>query len=106
MCVCKQTNLLIFCVNNVMSIFFNKNLFFLSVLAINREVCHINFENIKKLLLGIKLMIISTIPSVIQKSKGIVESFQDVLSYHDYVTKIKSTSRVKINEFFIIVLNL
>lgn len=56
---------------------------------INRGVYDASFKNIKKLLMGIQAMTISTIHSVILKLRGKVEVFHDVLCYLTSVTEVK-----------------
>lgn len=61
-----------------------------------------SLENIKKLLLGIKPMTISTIPSIIFKPRGKVAVFHDALRYLASLIEVKSTLHQKLHVFFIV----
>lgn len=76
---------------------------FPSILLLNREVYGVSLENIKKLLLGIKLMIISTNSLVILKLRDKLTDFHDVLCYLASLSKVKSTLRSMLHVFFVVV---
>lgn len=73
-------------------------------MAINREVCGHSFEYIRKNIIGDQTSYRFNYPHGCSKMRCIIESFYDALCYIAFVTKVKSTSRMRLNVFFVLVI--